>query len=81
MEVNRQGQGVSYRDKVAGAIPRAFEEAFRINGWREDDAGDDIEAEEENGLPSVALSQEEKLRIRAPWREALIVRLMGKQME
>lgn len=71
----------SYRDKVVGSISGAYERAFMLESDYDDDTDDDIAPEEEDGIPSVLLTRKEKLAIRAPWRESLIVKLFGKALE
>lgn len=72
----------TYKDKLAGVIPGAFERAFYIEREYEDDTDDDVdeEAENEDG-PRVLFTRKEKLQIRAPWRESLIVKLYGRALE
>lgn len=72
---------MSYRDKLAGVIPGAFEAAFRIDDHYDDETDDDVEPEVDDGVPHILLTRAEKLQIRAPWRNSLIVRLMGKPLE
>lgn len=50
----------SYRDKVAGSLPGAFEQAFMLEIDYDDDTEDDIGPEEEDGIPSVLLTRQEK---------------------
>lgn len=71
----------SYRDKVAGSLPGAYERAFMLESEYDDDTDDDVAPEEGNEIPSVLLTRKEKLEIRAPWRESLIVKLFGKALE
>lgn len=71
----------SYRDKLAGSIPGAFAEAFQIDIYREEDSDDDTPAEGGDGSPRILLTRAEKARIRAPWRDALIVKPYGKPLE
>lgn len=71
----------SYKDKLAGVIPGAFAEAFEIEKYMEEDSDDDMPPQPDDGLPRVLLTREEKARIRAPWREALIVKPYGKSLE
>lgn len=71
----------SYRDKLAGTIPGAFVEAFHIDRLGDDDSDDDMPPENEDGSLRIYLTREEKARIRAPWRDALIVKPFGKPLE
>lgn len=85
MDFPKQNEGenaprASYREKLAGVIPGAFEETFRIDDHHEDDTDDDVGPEEEDGSPRVLLTKEEKRQIRAPWRESLIVKLFGRSL-
>lgn len=74
-------RGTSYRDKLASVIPGAFEEAFRIDDYQDNETDDDIGPEEEDGIPRLLLTRKEKLQIRAPWRNSLIVKLVGRTLE
>ncbi|PKI42816.1 hypothetical protein CRG98_036795 [Punica granatum] len=48
----------------------------------DDDTDDDVAPDEEDddGEPRVLLTRKETLRIRAPWRESLIIQLFGKPL-
>lgn len=71
----------SYRDKLAGSIPGAFAEAFQIDRYMEEDSDDDTSPEACDDSPRILLIRAEKARIRAPWRDALIVKPYGKPLE
>lgn len=74
-------KAASYKDKMLGSIPGAFEQAFQIEHFREDDSDDDVPPEEDDGELRILLTRQEKLRIRAPWRNSLIVKLGGRPLE
>ena len=70
---------VSFRDSLVGEIPRAYEQAFRF----EKDWGEGYESNSElepllKGMVEVKLLKESKLRIRAQWSKALIVKVYGR---
>lgn len=69
----------SYKAKLPGEIPRAYEQAFEFD--REMDTGvesnDDI-SDLSRGMKAVNFSKETKVRIRAQWSSALIVKVFGK---
>lgn len=71
----------SYRDKLAGTIPGAFLEAFQIDESMEEDSDDDMPPEKDDGNLRLLLMCEEKTRIRAPWRDALIMKPYGRPIE
>lgn len=50
---NPSHQGASYKDKLAGSLLGAFEEAFRNNDCYEDNTGDDVPPEDEVNAPKV----------------------------
>lgn len=69
----------SYKDKLTGEIPGAFEQAFVA----ESSMDTEIESDDEftdllPGEAAVKLSGERKGKMRAPWANALIVKVFGK---
>nr|POF01813.1 hypothetical protein CFP56_06195 [Quercus suber] len=69
---------VSYKDSLVGDILGAYEQAFKFSKDWED--GYDLEVEMEpltEGMVEVKLSKETKVRIRAPWSKALIIKVYG----
>ena len=68
----------SYRDKLIGVIPGAFEQVFGLsNDMDEDVQSDSKTGDGTEGNLVVCLSREEKSRIRAVWRKALIIKAFG----
>ena len=68
----------SYRDKLIGVIPGAFEQAFGLSNDMDEDVQSDSETGDgTKGNLVVCLSREEKSRIRAVWRKALIIKAFG----
>ena len=58
-----------------------------IQGWEkqdswllEDEEADDSKEEDDHDCPSIKLSKEEKARIRKPWKNTLIIKLLGKSV-
>lgn len=57
----------SFKDKLVGVIPRAYDQAFNFSiGMEEDSDFDDEVLELREGIAAVKLSKEEEQRIRAP---------------
>ena len=76
---NSDVEGKSYRDKLIGVWPGAFEKAFDFGNAMEMEAETDNEANED--LPSeaiVQLNENKKGKIRAAWKYVLIVKVFGK---
>ena len=66
----------SFKDKLVREILGAFAKAFNFTDLMEDDAkSDDEVADLREGLTTVKLSKETKLRIRGPWTQTLIIKL------
>ncbi|OWM69592.1 hypothetical protein CDL15_Pgr014053 [Punica granatum] len=76
---------VSYEDRLTGTFPGsmagAYEEAFCIDHAYEDDTDDDIGPEDDDGEPRILLTWEEKLKLRAPWRDSLIIKLIDQPLD
>ncbi len=71
----------SYKDRLVGTIPGAYEQAFGfVSSMQDDEDSDDEEIEPDEGCVVVGLSQEEKLRICAPWAQSLIVKTFGRNV-
>nr|POF20431.1 uncharacterized protein CFP56_46865 [Quercus suber] len=69
----------SYKEKLLGEIPGAFEQAFDIGLNMELEAESDEEFEDlPTGERAVKFSGSMKAKIRSPWASALIVKLFGK---
>ena len=83
-EMNEIGKGnkvESYKDKLVGAIPGAFAEAFGFDcSMQEDLESDNEEENEQDGNIRIGFPKEEKIRMRAPWQKALIIKTFGKRM-
>nr|POE69593.1 uncharacterized protein CFP56_14399 [Quercus suber] len=71
----------SYRDKLVGCIPGAFERAFGFNSEMQEDIESDNEDEDaqDDGL-RVCFSREEKTRMRSPWYQGLIIKPFGSKV-
>lgn len=60
---NNSSKGGSYRDKLIGAIPGAFEQTFGFSNYMQEDSDSDTEAGENQGEDArITLSKEEKVR-------------------
>jgi hypothetical protein len=71
----------SYRDRLVGAIPGAYEQAFGFDSPMQEDVESDEEVETPGaGCVAIGLTREEKLRIRAPWASSLIVKTFGRNV-
>ena len=71
----------SYRDKLVGCIPGAFERAFGFDSNMQEDVESDNEDEfAQDGNLRVCFSREEKTRMRAPWYQGLIIKPFGKKV-
>jgi hypothetical protein len=63
---------------LVGAIPGAYEQAFRFAPSMFEDNDSDGEAPDPGeGCVAIGLTREEKIRIRAPWALSLIVKTFG----
>ena len=68
-EVNPFMNARSYKDKLLGEIPRAFEQAFGLSNDMEEDAKSNTDEDKDaKGNMVVYLTKEEKTHIRAVWR-------------
>ena len=80
-EDNLHDKAGSYRDKLVGSIPGAFEKAFGFAcDMQEDIEFDDEYEHAEDGSLRVCFSRDDKTRIRAPWYQALIIKPFGRKV-
>ena len=71
----------SFRDKLVGDSPGAFNQAFCFGDNMEDEEGSDEENENlREGLVAVKFSRDFKQQIRKPWTRALIVKVYGRNV-
>ena len=75
------GAPASYRDKLVGAIPGAFAQAFKLD-TRVENFSDLIEevGELSDGLLAVRLSTDTRKFIRSKWTHELIVKVFGRSV-
>nr|POF15826.1 hypothetical protein CFP56_35263 [Quercus suber] len=71
----------SYKDKLVGAIPSAFKQAFGFENSMHENLESDTEDDSlQGGSIGVLFSKEEKSRMRAPWQHALIIKPFGRKV-
>lgn len=71
----------SYKDKLVGAILGAFKQAFGFDSSMQEDLdSNDDEEQICEGSTKVCFSEEDKVRMRAPWQKALIIKTFGRRM-
>ncbi|XP_023873452.1 uncharacterized protein LOC111986046 [Quercus suber] len=71
----------SYRDKLLGTIPGAFEQAFGFESVMQEDVQSNTEEENlHEGCTKVCFSKEEKARMRALWQHALLIKPFGRKV-
>ena len=71
----------SYKEKLVGEIPGAFEQAFDFESNMETKIKSDDEFTDlPSGELAVKLSRKRKGKMRAPWANALIVKVFGKNV-
>ena len=76
--VTRQG---SYKDKLVGAIPGAFKQAFGFGDTMHEDLESDTEDDSlGEGSTRIFFLKEEKSHMRAPWKNALIIKPFGRKV-
>ena len=64
---SNSAKGGSYRDKLVGAIPGAFEQAFGFSSFMLEDSDSDTEVNKFQGEDArITVSKEERAKIRAP---------------
>ena len=76
-----KGSQKSYKERLIGEIPCAYEEAFRFKASMDTE----VESDDENldlvtGIVAVNLSGARKVSMRAQWTNALIVKVVGKMV-
>ena len=83
-ETNANGSGIkmgSYKDKLEGAIPGAFAQAFGFDSSMQEDLDSDNEEEnDQDGNIRIGFTKEEKVRMTAPWQKALIIKTFRRRM-
>ncbi|KAL8158973.1 hypothetical protein V2J09_000510 [Rumex salicifolius] len=77
---------MSYKDKVAGPVTRVgtveYSNPIWVDESTEEDLVDDVQpGVEDPSCPCILLTAEEKKRIRQPWRQALIVKVFGRNLK
>ena len=78
-QINPPRNATSYKDRLVGDIPGAYEQAFKLDNVWDDGEESDTEVDPLiEGMVEVKLSKETKARIRAPWSKALIVKVFGR---
>nr|POF15884.1 uncharacterized protein CFP56_17124 [Quercus suber] len=71
----------SFKDKLLGEIPGAYNQAFIVDSKMDADIESDDEIEElREGFAAVRLSKEAKHRIRTVWASSLIVKVYGRSV-
>ena len=71
----------SYKEKLMGVIPGAFEQAFGLQSIMQEEELSDVEDKTApEGWVNVSFSKEEKVRMRAPWSSAIIVKTYGRNV-
>ena len=71
---------ISYKGKLIRQLLSAYETTFNLLDHMQEDANSDVEEEDLcKGFASVSLSKDEKVRIRAQWSHALIIKLLVEQ--
>lgn len=72
---------LSFKEKLMGAIPGAFSQAFLFSDHMEVEFdSDDAILKLQEGIAVVKHSRTDKQRIRAPWAKALIVKVYGRSV-
>lgn len=71
---------VTYKDLVLSPSLDWEDCAAHSLPSEDEDPHSDIEADSDDSFPTILLSKEEKLRTKAPWRSALIVKAFGKSL-
>ena len=71
----------SYKDKLVGSIPGAYEQAFGFSTSMDEEDESDVDDDElYEGMAELKVSSEEKARIRAPWSQSIIVKAFDKSV-
>ena len=77
-EDNLHAKVGSYRDRLVGSIPGAFEKAFGFASAMQEDVESDNEDEHaQDGSLIVCFSRDDKTHMGAPWYQALIIKPFG----
>nr|POE81054.1 uncharacterized protein CFP56_55205 [Quercus suber] len=72
---------ISFKDKLIGEIPGAYMQAFDFSDYVENEVESEINVESiREGFAAVNLSREFKQLIRAPWTNALIIKVFGRSV-
>ena len=72
---------LSFKDKLVGAIPCAFSQAFLFSDHMEAEFDSDDEISKLwEGIAAVKISRKDKQCIKAPWAKALIVKVYGRSV-
>ena len=71
----------SYKERLVGAIPSDYVQAFGFESSMEEE----IESDEEEdvlceGMTALKLSKQEKCRIREPWGQSIIMKTFGRNV-
>ena len=75
------GDSSSFKDKLLGEIPRAYNQTFAFDEKMEANIDFDEEVEElREGFAAVKLSKDVKHRIKAVWASSLIVKVYGRSV-
>nr|POF11800.1 hypothetical protein CFP56_47379 [Quercus suber] len=79
--LTKQSAG-SYKDRLLGSIPGAYEQAFGLDSTMHEDYASDVEETSlEEGVAAVGVSKEDKARMTAPWNLTLIVKTFKLQAD
>ena len=73
---------ISFKEKLLGRHSANSQEELDLDLWvseHEDDQGIE-EDNDEPDCPSIRLSKEEKIRLRKPWQNTLIIKLIGRSI-
>lgn len=74
-----EGGARSYKDKLIGEIPGAYEQAFGFKSIMDESVESDDETADLNaGIAAVNLFSERKSKMRNQWTKALIVKVIGR---
>ena len=77
--LNPKGGGASYKARLLGEVAGAYEEAFEFNGAVDMGAQfDDEDSDLSAGTAAVNLLGERKQNIRKQWKNAFIVKVVGR---
>ena len=72
-------QNLSYKAKLVGQLPSAYENAFSPVDQMHEHADSDVKEEDiEEGVVALSLTKEDKIHIRSQWSKALIIKTFGR---